>query len=100
MQITVAAERITATVGHPFWVVGKGWTMAKGLNPGDRLHGIGGASTIDVVEGGVKSEAYNLVVDQTNAYFVGNTGFLVHDNKLRSATLNPLPGWSMQVSAD
>ncbi|MCO8125389.1 polymorphic toxin-type HINT domain-containing protein [Stieleria sp. TO1_6] len=100
MQITLANEQITATLGHPFWVVGKGWTMAKGLNPGDRLHGIGGASTIDVVEGGIKSEAYNLVVDQTNSYFVGNTGYLVHDSKLRSATQVPLPGWDTHLSAD
>jgi hypothetical protein len=97
MQIEVAGELITATLGHPFWVVGKGWTMAKDLNPGDRLHGISGSKPIDVIEGGVKSEAHNLIVDTTNAYFVGEAGFLVHDNRIRAATSVPVPGWKRGI---
>lgn len=94
MLISVAGEQITATLGHPFWVVGKGWTMAKELNPGDRLHGINGSQPIEFVEGGVNSEAHNLIVDKTNSYFVGETGFLVHDNIIRAASRVPLPGWN------
>lgn len=29
---------ITTTAAHPFWVDGKGWTSARDLEPGDRLH--------------------------------------------------------------
>ena len=29
---------ITTTATHPFWVDGKGWTSARDLEPGDRLH--------------------------------------------------------------
>ena len=94
MQITVGGEQITATVGHPFWVVGRGWTMAKDLNPGDRLREIHRSTPIDVTEGGVDSEAYNLMVDQTHSYFVGDAGFLVHDNIIREASRSPLPGWN------
>ncbi|QDV86170.1 polymorphic toxin-type HINT domain-containing protein [Planctomycetes bacterium TBK1r] len=94
MQIAVGGELITATVGHPFWVVGRGWTMAKELNPGDRLREIHRSTPIDVTEGGVDSEAYNLMVDQTHSYFVGDAGFLVHDNIIREASRSPLPGWN------
>ncbi|PAY19378.1 hypothetical protein CKO51_10885 [Rhodopirellula sp. SM50] len=94
MQITVGGEQITATVGHPFWVVGRGWTMAKELNPGDRLREILRSTPIDVTEGGVDSEAHNLIVDQTHSYFVGDAGFLVHDNIIREASRSPLPGWN------
>ncbi|WP_182868387.1 polymorphic toxin-type HINT domain-containing protein [Rhodopirellula sp. JC639] len=93
MRITVAGEEITSTVGHPFWVIGKGWTMAKDLNPGDRLQGIGESQPIEITEGGSPVEAHNLIVDNTNAYFVGNAGILVHDNILRNASRIPIPGW-------
>ncbi|QEF98220.1 hypothetical protein Mal15_22690 [Stieleria maiorica] len=93
MRITVAGEEITSTDGHPFWVIGKGWTMAKDLNPGDRLQSIGESKAIEVTEGGTSVEAHNLIVDNTNAYFVGNAGILVHDNILRTASRIPIPGW-------
>ena len=32
--ITVDGEEIEATLGHPFWVVGVGWRMAKELEDG------------------------------------------------------------------
>ncbi|WP_436717822.1 polymorphic toxin-type HINT domain-containing protein [Roseiconus lacunae] len=93
MRLMVAGESITATVGHPFWVTGKGWTMAKELNPGDRLHGLHGSVPIEVVEGGAACEAFNLVVEKTNTYFVGESALLVHDNMIRSSSQQPIPGW-------
>ncbi|MCC9600701.1 Hint domain-containing protein [Stieleria sp. JC731] len=99
MRMIVSGEVITATVGHPFWVVGQGWTMAKDLNPGDQLHGIEDAGTLEVIEGGLPTEAFNLVVDGTNNYFVGDVGYLVHDNVVRSSNRNPIPGWNGDLVA-
>ena len=38
MSIRVAADTITATPSHPFWVAGQGWQMTKQLAAGSRLH--------------------------------------------------------------
>ena len=34
LVISVGAEKITTTLGHPFWVEGDGWKMAKELKVG------------------------------------------------------------------
>ena len=47
VKIGLGAETILATRGHPFWVCGKGWKMAKQLEVGDRLHTLSGPVTID-----------------------------------------------------
>jgi len=94
LQIQVGDEQIESTLGHPFWVVGDGWRMAKELKAGDRLHSVQGGPTIDKIEPGETVEAYNLVVAETNTYFVGEHRVLVHDNVLRQAMDLPVPGWS------
>jgi hypothetical protein len=97
LQIHVGDEQIESTLGHPFWVIGDGWRMAKELKAGDRLHSVQGGATIDMIEPGETVEAYNLVVAETNTYFVGEHRVLVHDNELRQAMDLPLPGWSMHL---
>lgn len=94
LQIQVSDEQIEATLGHPFWVVGRGWKMAKELKAGDQLHGVQGGMTIDNIEPGPTVEAHNLVVAETNTYFVGNHRMLVHDNMPRRVTDLPVPGWA------
>jgi hypothetical protein len=92
-RLDILGESITTTLGHPLWVTGQGWEMAKHLKPGDQLHGIHGiliVSTIDPLPD--KIEAHNLVVDDFNTYFVGNCGLLVHDNTYRKPTRAVVPG--------
>ncbi len=96
LQIQVADERIVATFGHPIWVIGSGWRMAKELKAGDQLHGVQGGVTIDKIEPGPTFLAYNLVVAETNTYFVGKHRVLVHDNMARRATDLPVPGWGIE----
>jgi hypothetical protein len=93
VRITVADEQIVATLGHPMWVAGQGWRMAKQLKVGDQLHGVKGGVAIDQIEPGPIVEAYNLVVDQANTYFVSRHRVLVHDNLIRRPFEQPLPGW-------
>ena len=40
LVIGVGGEKITTTLGHPFWVAGEGWRMAKELKTGARLQGL------------------------------------------------------------
>jgi intein/homing endonuclease len=92
LKITTDGEKILATKGHPFWVTGVGWRMAKELADGAMLHGINKSSGIRSVEPAGETEAYNLVVADFNTYFVGEHGFLVHDNTPRRPTRALVPG--------
>ena len=83
---------IKSTRGHPFWVDGTGWQMAKELKVGQRLHAIDGAVVIDDVREVEPADCFNLVVADFNAYFVGDAKLLVHDNTLRGPTTAIVPG--------
>jgi hypothetical protein len=91
-HVYAGSERITTTLGHPFWVNGHGWKMAKELAAGDLLHSIGGAVRVEKVEPAGEDKAYNLVIDDFNTYFVGEAGLLVHDNEFRKPTRAIVPG--------
>ncbi len=83
---------LRATRGHPFWVDGKGWRMAKQLRVGDILHTVRGPLGIERVAETGQEEAYNLVVDGFGTFFVGAAGVLVHDNTIRQPTRSIVPG--------
>jgi hypothetical protein len=92
MKLSVGGEEIQATRGHPFWVAGAGWRMAKEIEGGAVLHGITCAPRIEAVETAIDAEAFNLIVADFNTYFVGDSGVLVHDNTPRKPTRATLPG--------
>jgi hypothetical protein len=99
IKIDLGSETIAATRGHPFWVAGKGWRMAKQIEAGLPLHGLSGAVSVVGVEEAPPAEAwyefsYNLIVDDFHTYFVGDNRILVHDNRLfaHDHTSSPLPG--------
>jgi hypothetical protein len=83
---------IVSTVGHPFWVSGKGWQMAKELQAGQWLHTVHGGVKIDAIEPSVDAVCYNLVVADFHDYFVSDAKVLVHDNLLRGPTMSTVPG--------
>jgi hypothetical protein len=93
LRIVAGTETIETTLGHPFWVSGQGWKMAKELKAVDLLHSLGGAVRIEQVEPLPNpDQAFNLVVDGFNTYFVGQQGLLVHDNEFRKPTRSIVPG--------
>lgn len=92
LNVSCGGETIRATRGHLFWVAGVGWQMAKELQEGAVLHGVPGSTRVRTVESSSQEEAYNLVVADFNTYFVGDNGFLVHDNTPRKPTRATLPG--------
>jgi len=96
VKIKVGTEEIITTLGHPFWVSGHGWRMAKQLKEGDFLHSVGGAIRVDALQPMPKQPAHNLVVADFNTYFVGQQGLLVHDNEYRRPTRAIVPGLAVE----
>lgn len=99
VKLTIGAETLRATPGHPFWVVGHGWRIAKFLKPGDVLHGVNGAVVVDAVEEARPTEVYNLVVSDVHNYFVGQQRLLVHDNSSLEELAVSVPGLVKQTVA-
>lgn len=96
LSISLDGEDITTTLGHPFWVAGTGWRMAKELGDGAQLHGVSGAKRVSTVKLAEEAEAYNLVVADNSTYFVGKSGLLVHDNTPRESAPVIIPGVSKE----
>jgi hypothetical protein len=92
LKLSLEDEDVFATRGHPFWVAGVGWRMAKEIGDAAILHGVTGCTRVNAVQEAGEAEAYNLVVADFNTYFVGEAGVLVHDNTPRRATRASLPG--------
>lgn len=91
-RIRAGGEDIVATDGHPLWVNGHGWQMAKHLKPGWHLHTVDGPLAIEEVADGPESQVHNLVVANFNSYFVGQNKVLAHDNTARRPTPAVVPG--------
>ncbi len=92
IKMTLGDEELSTTLGHPLWVSGIGWRMAKQVGESAILHGLHGPVEVDAVEPADECEAFNLVVADFNTYFVGETGILVHDNTPRRPTAAVVPG--------
>ena len=92
LKITTSNETLVTTLGHPFWVAGAGWRMAKELGDDAKLHSSKGVTSVRSVEQVPDAEAYNLIVGDFNTYFVGDSGVLVHDNTPRRPALVLIPG--------
>ena len=93
LKLTYAGEALRTTLGHPLWVAGEGWQMAKEIDEGNVLHTVGGPISVDSIAPDGEEAAYNLVVANTSNYFVGQKGVLVHDNTPRPPTQARVPGW-------
>jgi hypothetical protein len=92
LRVSFGGEEIRTTRGHPFWVAGNGWRMAKELDEEAILHGVTSSPRVEVMREAGQEEAYNLVVADFNTYFVGECGILVHDNTPRKPTRATVPG--------
>jgi intein/homing endonuclease len=81
LAIELDGNTIRATPGHPFWVVGKGWTLARHLEPGNRLHGLDGGGLVERIEEEAEPvRSFNLVVAHDHTYFCGAARVLNRDN--------------------
>jgi hypothetical protein len=92
LKVEVGNEELLMTRGHPLWVSGSGWRMAKEVGDGAVLYGLHRPFQVESIGEVVQQEAYNLVVAEFNTYFVGHAGILVHDNTPRRPTRATVPG--------
>ena len=101
LKIRFPNETIVATGIHRFWKAGKGWTMARDLVAGDPIRTLDGVARVESIEPERVQPVFNLEVSEGRDYFVGTTGFLVHDNSLVESTPEPFdaPGPAL-ASAD
>lgn len=77
-----SAEPISTTEGHPFWVLGKGWTQVRDLREGDSISIAGSESvTFSSIVPGILGvcNVYNIEVETFHTYFVGAEGLWVHN---------------------
>jgi hypothetical protein len=88
-RIKIGGESIIATGIHRFWKAGKGWTMARELEPGDRLRMIGGTVEVESIEADKTQPVYNLDVAENRDFFVGAKGLLVHDFSFVQPVIEP-----------
>ena len=81
-KLVLGSETIVATGIHRFWKAGQGWVMVRDLKPGDVLRTVGGTVSVGSIESETVRPVFNLEVGDTQTYFVGGPGLLVHDNTL------------------
>ena len=74
LHVHVGGQVIRTTHEHPFFVHGKGWTMARELRANDRLLCADGTtvSVEEVFDTGEWELVYNLRVAEYHTYFVGD----------------------------
>ena len=75
----MGSDSVLATGIHRFWKVGKGWTMARDLKPGDLVRTLGGTVALKSTEPAGTAPVFNLDVAANRDYFVGEEGMLVYD---------------------
>jgi hypothetical protein len=92
LALKAGDDTIPCTGQHAFWVPGGGWTRARKLDAGSRLHGLAGAVQVLAAGPGPKAATCNLVVADFNTYFVGRGKLLVHDATCPVPTSTDLPG--------
>ncbi len=94
LRVVTSSGEIRLTLGHPFWIEGKGWRMAKELAVGDRVRGLSGSVTIKGIEKDADEPIYNLTVADFGTFFIGDAEVLVHDNTVRLPTRSLVPGYA------
>ena len=97
-EMHVDGERFLVSGGHPLWEVGHGWRRVRHVEPDRELSTMGGVRPITrlarLAGGDPRSQepVYNLIVDGTHTYFVGDSRLLVHDDTIPLPTDCTQPG--------
>ncbi len=93
LYLSTQNETITTTSSHPFLIAEQGWVEAGKLQRGDRIQTQSGTFiTVDRIESrNEKAMVYNLVVEGTHTFYVGNDQLLVHNCTPDFAKYTPGP---------
>lgn len=82
-HVFVGGQEIVCTAEHPFYVVGKGFVPARGLNEGDNLISSNGVQVkidslkIEYLE--FPETTYNFEVEDFHTYYVSQSKLLAHN---------------------
>jgi hypothetical protein len=87
--VKVGGDTIVSSPFHRFWIVGKGWIMARDLKGGENLRLLDGPAKIASVESGPVQPVFNLDVAEDHDFFAGAAAALVHDNTLPDLRQTP-----------
>ena len=83
VHLTINGEEIVTTDNHPFYVQGRGFIEAGKLLEGDKLVSVNGGdlflNRISIEETEMPVSVYNINVESTHTYFVGNCYIWVHN---------------------
>lgn len=94
-------EEVIATSGHPVYVLEDGWLEAANLEAGDRIltaeNVIARVASIGSYES--DESVYNLSVENTHTFYVGETGYLAHNCRLPRHLRNKLKRIRNQTAA-
>jgi hypothetical protein len=89
LKVRLGEETVVATGIHRFWKVGRGWTMARDLKPGDLVRTLGGLAPVQSVDSDRVQPVFNLQVAEGESFLVGKQGALVHDNSVVLPVVTP-----------
>jgi hypothetical protein len=92
VKLDLRDEIITCSVGHRFWISGKGWLKARDIEPGMNFHGAVGTTPLRQSEPAGVGAVYNLIVADFHSYFVGKAMIYSHDITARKPTDRLVPG--------
>jgi hypothetical protein len=92
VSVDLGREQIESTAGHPYWVLGEGWTLARKLSTEKFPYALDTTATVQAVRKGAESVSHNLVVADFHTYLVGQSRLLVHDNTRPRPTNCLIPG--------
>lgn len=103
VHLQIKGETITTTVGHPFFVQGKGWVAAKDLHINDKLKLQNGEDAF-VDEIGLEQldtpvQVFNFEVEDFHTYFVGSNGVLVHNLCAKARRERVRKAWAKEKTA-
>ncbi len=87
--VKLGSDTIVSSPFHRFWIVGKGWIMARDLKGGETLRLLTGTASVASVESGPVQLVYNLDVADAHDFFAGAAAALVHDNTLPETRITP-----------
>jgi hypothetical protein len=89
VRVRTRDATVVSTPVHRFWRAGRGWAMARDLNPGDVIRIASGRTDVIEIRPDVIQPVYNLDVARNHSFFVGSANLLVRDNSLPPAMFTP-----------
>jgi len=90
--VDLGSETVHPTGIHRFWKAGRGWVMARDLEPGDRLRTVGGLVEVASVKKEEVQPVFNLLLAGGDNYCVGSLGVVAHDNSFGEPVATPFDG--------